>query len=272
MLFEIDLRNAESRIVDYLANETKMIRAYEANRDPYRIIGAEIFDCKYEEVSDEPGSSGFSPHSQRKVSKEIKLALKYGMKHVTLAERADLPLRIAKELREKYLNQICPNLSRVYWRFIEQELQRRKAVTDLFGKTYRFFDRWGDKLLNQAYNYIPQSTVGAIINQWGLLPIWAGRESCFKPVELLIQEHDSIKYQIRDSWGAQVQEECLKAIIISLERPLTFDGRSWIIPCEAAAGYNLGKRIVNKKTGKVENPDGLKEINLAANAEEQIEE
>jgi DNA polymerase I-like protein with 3'-5' exonuclease and polymerase domains len=254
MLYEVDLKNAEARCVDYMANETSMIEAYEQGKDPYKIIGSKIFNVPYEDVSNEPESSGFSVKSQRAVAKECKLAFQYRMGWVTFAERADLPQRIAKRLREQYLNSICPNLRRNYWHWVEENLRAKKALPDLFGKVYKFYGIWGEALLSQACNYPPQSTVGAIMNQWALIPIWEGREGFYSPVELLIQEHDSIKYQIRDKYPIEKQAEITLAIVESLERPLNFQGRSWTIPCEVAVGYNLGR-------WSEKNPQGLKEVN-----------
>lgn len=279
MLFEIDLSQAESRVCDYMSNEVEMIKAYEQKLDVYKMLGTKIFNCSYDEVLDTPGSSGFSRYSMRKCAKEAKLQLQYGCGPRTFAERMDLPVNVATDLWEKHLSSGCPNLRKVYWPYCEEMVKQNKH-RDLFHKLYRFYGLWGDDLKRRAYDFVPQSTIGRIINDWGLLFIW-NDPVLRKAAQIMIQEHDSVKYQVRDNdWAIDQMVVILMSIVESLERPLYFKNPylevngavyecEFIIPCEVAAGYNMAAYDPDDPEA---NPDGLRELDLEGDVEKQLEE
>jgi hypothetical protein len=111
-----------------------------------------------------------------------------------------------------------------------------------------FADRWGDELFKEAYNFIPQSTVADIINRWGLNYIYYNQH-IFKPVDLLLQVHDSILFQMDyTKWSWVQQAEVLLALKRSLEKEIVWAGRSLVIPAEFMGGTNFSKKAMKKVT------------------------
>jgi hypothetical protein len=106
-----------------------------------------------------------------------------------------------------------------------------------------------------GYSYIPQSTTGDIINRRGLNHIYYNQDE-FEPVELLMQVHDSIVFQIPISIGWKNMALILMKIKQSLETPLEFRGIEFVVP----AGFQMGTNMANIKELKTLEPDELEEI------------
>ena len=100
-------------------------------------------------------------------------------------------------------------------------------------------DRWGDELFKDAYAFIPQSTVGDIMNERGIEYVYYTEG--FEKLELLNQVHDSLWFQIPISAGFSEHARMLKDIANSLMTPLEWKGQEFIIPVEFGVGKNLGQ-------------------------------
>ena len=247
MIYNLDLSQAENRIVAYIANDARMISAF---TDPniithggvHSLTASYIFEIPIEEVSDAKGSSVFNQNlSQRDIGKRANHAINYRMGTNTFAEAADITIPQARVIREQYLNTVYPMVKRGYWEYIETSIRDKRAVIDLFGKTYKPMDRWGEDLLKQMCAFIPQSTVAHIINELGLMHIWRNRKTTMKIVQLLKQDHDAITIQIRDKHPIAKHRLALNELRNNLLVELTFADRKWTIPVDISAGYNLGK-------------------------------
>jgi hypothetical protein len=93
--------------------------------------------------------------------------------------------------------------------------------------------KWGDALFKESYSCIPQGTVGDVINERGLNYIYYNSEKCFKTVELLLQKHDEIVFQIPKTVPLSIHAEVLFKVKHKLETPLvTFDNREFVVPAD----------------------------------------
>ena len=108
------------------------------------------------------------------------------------------------------------------------------------GRKTLFLEEWGDQMFKAAYSCIPQGTVGDIINERGLNYIYYNQKE-FRPVELLMQVHDSINFQIPLSIPWKEHYKMLIKIKTSLETPLkTEDDITFSIPADIKVGLNFG--------------------------------
>ena len=143
---------------------------------------------------------------------------------------------------------------RTYQKWVIQELYTKsRRLTNPFGRSRIFLDRWGQQLFNAAFDFIPQSTVGDVINSRGINYIYFS--SNFAPIILVNQVHDSIEFEVPISTGSKRIAEMLLSIKASLETPITWRGREFHIPAELKAGGNL-------KDADNNNPRGLKVVKL----------
>jgi len=204
--------------------------------DLHKLTASMIFDVSYEEVTwdeDDPThwiSLGTGRHAMRKWGKEANHALNYDMGSRTASIRWECTFAEAKMIIAAY-HRMYPGV-RKYQARIRDELNRNHSVlANLHGRKRLFMDRWGETTWKSAYAFLPQSTVAAQINKYGLKHIYY-QPNRFPEVQLLMQIHDSIRLQIPLVIGWQRIAEILISIKQSLETPLVAHGREFVIPAD----------------------------------------
>lgn len=244
MVIEVDLSQAENHIVAYIAPDLLMQRAFEEGVDIHRQTAGLLFGIPPEEVSDEPGSCsiGDGAHSQRYWGKTANHSLNYGLGFRSFSLRFEIPERESKILVNRYRS-VYSGI-RNYWAWVEESLRKSRTITNPMGRRRLFLDRWGSKLFEAAYAHIPQSTVADVINERGLALVY--RDGAFRAFKLLTQIHDSIVLEVPLSTGFEYISNGLSKLKKSLETPLLWRGKSFVLPAEAKIGLNFGQV---KKTG-----------------------
>jgi len=158
-------------------------------------------------------------------------SLNYDLGFRAFALIYEMPENQAKFIVDRY-HLAYPGVRNNYHQMVRSQLKANRTVTNLMGRKTLFMDQWGDKLFKEAYSCIPQGTVGDVINKRGINYIYF-REQEFEPVELLLQVHDDITFQIPISTGYDYHAEALLKIKKELETPLvTPDGREFIVPAD----------------------------------------
>lgn len=234
--YEIDLGQADNRVVAYIAPEPKMIEAFENNIDIHSRTASYIFDMPEDQIAqmDEEGvmceTIGKGDYSHRYWGKKANHAFNYKQGYKKFAYQVEIPENQGKFIHNQY-HSVYPGI-RKYHNWIEEELKSSRSLTNLFGRRYMFLDRWGYHLISEGTAFIPQSTVADIINRWGLLPVYYNQEE-YKEVLLLNQIHDSIVNQIKlEDNNFERHAEILLNISESMEQTLEFRGREFSIPCD----------------------------------------
>lgn len=97
------------------------------------------------------------------------------------------------------------------------QVKRHRFVENRFGYRWYIFDRVADDLMPQAVAWIPQSTVGGVINA-----IWQNLYDHVPEVEVLLQVHDSLVGQFLTSKTELVREKVREysRIVVPYEDPL----------------------------------------------------
>lgn len=237
-LYNIDLSQADNRVVAYVAPEPRMIEAFEAGIDVHARTAALIFHKNIDEISDEPNSSpiGGGKYSERFWGKKANHSLNYGQGLKTFALKCEVTEAEAKPVYEGYFR-AYPGV-RLYRKWIEAQLRDNRRLVTPFGQTRKFLDAWGDDLVRRALSYIPQNTVAFVINNRGINFLRENQDA-FQPVELLDQIHDSILVQIPISIGLAQHAAILKKIIESMEQPIPWKTSSFVIPVDVKVGPAL---------------------------------
>ena len=242
ILVDIDLSQAENRIVAYCAPEPNMIHAFERGLDLHAHTYSLIFNIPIDEVSDEPGSSEFGDgtKSQRFWGKQMNHSLDYGLGYKTFSLRYELPEHEGRRLVDGW-HQVYPCVRSRFQYNIQQELRKTMTVVNCYGRKRRFMARFDDNLHQDAYAQFPQSTVADKINRDGLLYIW-DNQSIYKRVEIMNQVHDSLVLQIPLSAGWAYIEDVIYNLKCSLESPVPWKD-PFVIPVGVEIGTNLGEMI-----------------------------
>lgn len=247
-----DYSQAEARVVAYLADAKGLIELFEdPSRDVHKENASRIFGIPIDAVSPE----------QRYNAKRGVHAFNYGMEEdlfVQVVNQAyrDTGFRMdrktAKLVRDGYF-MLYPEIQANFWAGVRRQLSDTRTLTCAFGRKRMFFGRWDEKLIRDAYSYIPQATVGglccrALVNCYNQIQL--GRPDL--RAKLLVQVHDSILMQAPVEHAHEVAALMEQAMDI----PIHLNGYTFKIPTDIKVGYNWANR---KKDGT--NPRGL--VNLA---------
>lgn len=109
-----------------------------------------------------------------------------------------------------------PGIKQWHERVIEQ-VNKRRFIQNRFGYRWYIFDRITDDIYPAAVAWVPQSTVGIVINK-----IWTAFYKTIPEVQVLLQVHDSLAGQFPTHRAATVLPLMLEAskILIPYESPL----------------------------------------------------
>ena len=173
-------------------------------------------------------------------------SLNYDLGYKSFALRFEMPETQAKMLVDRF-HRVYPGI-RQYHAWVRNLLQQNRRLVNCFGRVRVFMDRWGDDLFKEAYSWIPQSTIADKMNRQGINYIYYNPE-LFPSLELLNQIHDSLVFQIPVSVGWKEHARMLLLIKKSLETPMSWHGKEFMIPLEFKFGLNM------RDTKKVGIPD-----------------
>jgi uracil-DNA glycosylase family 4 len=253
-LYNIDLSQAENRIVAYIAPEPNMIAAFEKGIDIHRQTAGLLLNKKPEDISDEEGSSsiGGGLFSERFWGKKSNHSLNYDLGYRAFALVCEIPDNEAKYVVDRY-HAVYPGV-RQYHAWIRAQLGKNRTITNCLGRKRLFTNRWGDDLYKEAYAFIPQSTVADIINERGLAFVMDNPS--FRKAEILNQVHDSLVVQISYIDVPRMEHaEMLRLLLDSLQQPISFRGMTFSIPADIKVGICLDKnKYIGDSANKVPNP------------------
>lgn len=243
--YNVDLSQAENRVVAYLGPDIAMIEAFEGGVDIHSNTAGLIFNIDPAEIKrmDDEGEKcdlAGGRYTHRFWGKKANHGLNYGLGYKSFALHLEVLEKEARFLWEQY-HRAYPGV-RKFHLMVQEQLKKNRTVENLYGRKYRFVDRWGDSLFKDAYAFIPQSTVADKINREGINFLYYDQET-FAPVELLMQVHDSIVFQIPINIGFERHAEILLKLKESLESPIHYNGRSFSIPMD------IGIHLDNLKSG-----------------------
>jgi uracil-DNA glycosylase family 4 len=191
-IIQADYVQAEAVVVFYLTNNQKYKKLQKdsfglrgKDRIPYDIhihTAVDLFGVSFDLVTE----------AQRKVGKTVRHAVHYNAGPNVVANSLGCSLKAAKLLIDLF-NAKDP-LLRIWHTGIQEKLRQNRILTNCLGRKHRFLGRWGDELFRSAYSYIPQSTVGDLLNL-SLVKIY---DELGNDVEILLQLHDALYIQVPD--------------------------------------------------------------------------
>lgn len=244
VLYSMDLKQADMRVVAYIAPEFKMIEAFEHNRDVHSQTAALMFRKPISDISSKDGSSsiGSGQYSERFWGKKANHAFNYGMGYKKFALLTEIVETEGKMIHDAF-HSAYPGLKQSYYSWVEDRLAKNRTLTTCspFNRKRTFLGRWGYELFHEAYSFIPQSTVADVINEWGINTIYYDQET-YGIVDLLNQIHDSLVFQISLEHSWTKHATVINHLKTSLEQTLRFEGRAFNIPVDLSMGIRMGKK------------------------------
>lgn len=253
-LVDIDEAQAEWVVTAFLAQDARMLDVVYANRDPHLRTGSMIAGAPEDFViaesdlvgkltdaeeirlvrtklpkmwGDVPISAYYMPRTMsiRQAGKKSNHGLNYNMQYKRFALETGMQEAEANRICSIYRNIAYPGLKN-YYQDIENQLRRDgRRLTNCFGQSRVFLDRWGPDLLDAAYAFKPQSTVANIATR-GWKDIYRDQE--LPRVEIRVHGHDSVtthnSFDSIDELQFQI-ERCVK----HMGTPFEYHGRSFTI-------------------------------------------
>ena len=233
-IVDMDLSGADAQVVAWEAEDDDLKEAFRKGLKVHIKNSRDLFPEETKDLSDEELKA-------TRLYKEVKTAVhgfNYGASPKTIASRLKWKVAKATEFREKWFY-LHPGIPR-WHRRLERHLQGRecwwcrtrqdelgsrcrecgrhlgRTIRNAFGYRRIYFDRI-DGILPQALAWIPQSTV-ALVTTRALLII----EKEFPFVQLLLQVHDSIVFQIPFAYEGELPriKERLDQIEVPYPDPL----------------------------------------------------
>lgn len=240
VLLEVDLSQAESRVVGILSQDARLIEMAMTppwEFDVHTFNAAQLFECEEKEVT----------KAQRYLGKRAVHASNYNMGPVMLQEILrndgyDMSLGQCKELVERYHTK---NPAIREW--------HKRTVTEAFQKGY-LENSWGfryslegipliDEMFGALYAFRPQSDIARLTNSQGLVPVHRFLKEKGLSSRLLAQIHDSLlmSCDVGELW--EVYSFAKK----SLETEHDYYGIEMSIPVSCAIGDRWSQMVEFKK-------------------------
>lgn len=203
----------------------------------------------------------YQHHTYRDMCKRLGHGSNYYGKPFQMSKQTKIEETTVTAFQLKYFR----NFSGIpaYHRKTAIRLQTDFFVTTALGRCRYFFGRPDDDAtLRKAIAFDPQSTVGDTLNL-GMYRVWYNLELKQQKIELLLQVHDNIVFQVDDDPDDPENDSKQNAIIEQalayLDVPLTYADEVVHIGADVEVGWNWmpakaakGKGVLGKQ-----NPDGL---------------
>jgi DNA polymerase-1 len=235
VFLQADYIQAEAVVVAYVIRDEVLIQMFKqsfgmsreerkANHfDVHLMTAGQMFRLEYDDITPEV----------RRIGKVIRHASNYSAGPGVVMNQLDCAMKEAKDAIQQFHN-ACPQL-RLWHKDIQKELNRTRTLVNLLGRKHKFTDRWGDSLFRSAYSYIPQSTVGDLLNT-GLVRLYNRYGS---EMHIVLQLHDAIYCLVKatDSEVARSMERMKECMLM----PLRAEGEEFIIDVDFAVGPSWGE-------------------------------
>jgi uracil-DNA glycosylase family 4 len=227
---QIDLSQAEPRIVANLSRDDKLLQAFESGKvDIHRRTAALVLDMtpeldlgeEYNEAADTIGKD--SP--ERFLGKKCRNGGNYDMGKgelalniATDAKRFRIDVSVSEWRAGKMLESFhreSPNIRNIFHREIQEAINSSRILVNPFGRARQFFERLDKKTYGEGYAHIPQSCVADKVKT-SILKSKAEMPDFHKM--LMGEAHDALLFRFPiNEW-----EDRARLVKLNLEEPIDF--------------------------------------------------
>lgn len=202
-IFDIDLKSADLRIVAWESNCRLLKEWLNEGLDPYTMVAREYYH--------EPELS--KKDSRRQRFKSLCHATHYLGIAKNIAGNANIGLGVSEVERvQSWYFTLCPEIKEWQNSLIET-VNRERRVSNVYGYKSPIAARITNNTYNEMVAWIPQSSVGILINK-GMVRI----DKELPEIELLLQVHDSLVGQ----FDTELEDGMKEKIIHCCSNPLPY--------------------------------------------------
>lgn len=209
-MFEADLAGADAQVVAFEAEDHDLIAAFRAGLDVHSKNAEEMWGSAFTKLA---GDKHYGPKSiKRQELKKGVHATNYGASARTLAKVLGWTVQESDSFQRRWFH-LHPGIKTNFHGKTESSLRTSRMVTNRFGARRVYFDRI-DSCFTEALAWVPQSTVAEVSFRGGLqLESVTGSEYndrgyMVRPgwVEMLLQVHDSLVFQVKHVHEGRLEE------------------------------------------------------------------
>lgn len=247
-----DLERAESMVVAFLTNDPRMLADHQPNVDAHISLASQLFNKDPGDITED----------ERYLGKRTRHAGNYMQGPRTFmtnvnqqATKTGVSINFAQAKQfigiYREIHPFLPN----WWNETEQELWASRTLFNLLGRRRIFYGHIRS-ILPEAVAYVPQSTVGDVLNVGLLnvhnrcapylekLGIWEEYATIAEElqqfgVQPLNQVHDAIGYQYPLQHREEVNSRIMRLLSVPLTVPKTYE--TFRIPVEIKFGRSWGE-------------------------------
>lgn len=219
---QADYIGAEAHLVANVILDQKLMQAFDNGEDVHIMTAAFMFNVKPEDVTKE----------QRTIGKSIRHATNYSGGPAVVQKKLQIPLREAKSYLSRFTS-ITPQLA-VWHGKLREKLQEDRTLITPLGRKRIFMDRWGDQLFRSAYAFIPQSTIGDLLNI--SFVDFYNKHKSDPDMSCALQLHDAIYISCNDT--PEDRSFWAKQLYLSMHRPISLQHRDLYIGVDFKWGYD----------------------------------
>lgn len=265
-LWYADLKQAESKVISYVAGDERYMEAHEGG-DTHTYVcrlvwpeGIEGVSWTGDLVQDKVIATSAAPpwdnrpgHDYRYQSKAVQHGSNLGLTPFGMAIQKRIPVEAAANGQKRYFTAF-PGI-RDYQQWIRDKVQNMEAIITPLGIRFKLFGRpWDEHTYKEGLAIIPQSMVGYIVSI-GAYRIYEQ----LPDVQVLAQIHDALLFQTpvgRRDLGYKALQLMRVPVQVTDVRGVT---RTLEIGVEAAVGQNWGHYNAKEAKGRI-NLEGVREI------------
>lgn len=178
--FDIDLDSADLRVVAWESSCKWLKDTLAAGKKPYVEVMREYFQ--------NPDMSKKTHPLQYAMFKALCHGTHYLGTAQGISPRIGLDVKKVEKIQEWYFG-LCPEIKK-WHEEVKKQMSGRRWIQNVFGYKFHIFDRVEGNVFNQGVAWIPQSTVGCLINR-----AYKNIDDNLPEVDVLLQVHDSLAGQ-----------------------------------------------------------------------------
>ena len=232
----LDLKGAEAVVVAYDSQDEQVIKLLEAGGNIHNYTASLAFGVNDEQIAADRAkwkAEGHPRNSYYDRAKAIRHACNYLESVAGLAKQLRMPIAEANIVMYRFM-QGSPKLTAWHERLRRVLLSKNPTITTPLGMRRTFYAHFDQKLLREAAAFIPQETVGHVINE-AICAFYFGYAAEHPDVEARLQIHDEMVV----THPTEQRDAVIEALVKAATRPILLHGRWFKIAVEVSTGPNL---------------------------------
>ena len=244
ILLNVDMSQAEARVVALLSKDTKLQQMFADGTDVHRVTSSWVFGKNPDKIS---GVERYLGKKTRHAGNYREGKKRLMMDVMSESKRLGIKIEYFSEYKAgeilKAFHRNTPNLENVYWKEVEEILANERILISPHGRRRIFLGRFDDDMIREGLAMIPQATV---TDQLKMAMLAVKREK--RDLAILVEAHDGVTCEIWEEELVEVATYWKKYI----EKPIDFSGCSLsrgqlVIPVEFEIGRKNYKELVKWK-------------------------